>query len=266
VTARSRAVTPGIGARSSAALAALVAALALVCAGTLALGFWQVQRLAWKEALIARVDAHLRAAPVNAPGPAEWGALARGTDEYRRVRLRGRFLPGAGTAVRASTVLGSGYWVLMPMQTDEGYRVLVNRGFVPQEMRPLARATPDAGMQEVIGLLRFSEPGGGFLLHNDPAADRWATRDVPAIASARGLAGASVAPYFIDAEAGPGAGEDTWPRAGLTVVRFTNNHRVYAITWFALALMSAAATAYVLIDARRRRAGGGEPDGVDPDR
>jgi surfeit locus 1 family protein len=67
---------------------------------------------------------------------------------------------------------------------------------------------------------------------------------------ARGLG--PVAPYFVDAssEATPPTG---WPRAGLTVVHFSNNHRVYAITWFALAAMSACAIGYLVIDERRLR-------------
>jgi surfeit locus 1 family protein len=58
-----------------------------------------------------------------------------------------------------------------------------------------------------------------------------------------------VAPYFVDAQ-GAASG---WPRAGLTVVRFRNDHLVYALTWFALAAMMAAAIVYLVLDARRGR-------------
>ena len=78
---------------------------------------------------------------------------------------------------------------------------------------------------------------GQRLRANDPAANRWCSRDVAAIAQAQGLElTAAVAPYFVDAEAAPT--RDTFPVGGLTVVRFTNNHLVYAVTWFALAAMS----------------------------
>jgi surfeit locus 1 family protein len=82
---------------------------------------------------------------------------------------------------------------------------------------------------EVTGLLRLTEPKGAFLRSNDPAANRWYSRDVAAIAASQGIA--TVAPYFIDADR---AG-DGWPRGGMTTVRFPNNHLVYALTWFALA-------------------------------
>jgi len=246
----------GAAPRRRRALVALVAAAMLACAGFAALSVWQLHRLAWKRALIARVEAHLQAAPVEAPGPARWSLLTRESDEYRRVRLRGRFLPDAATPVRALTALGGGYWILAPLQTEQGAIVLVNRGFVPPEMLQSVRAAPVAGEVEITGLLRFSEPGGAFLQPNDPAADRWTSRDVAAIAAARGLAartaGAPLAPYFVDAEADPRS-PDAWPRAGLTVVRFSNNHLAYAVTWFVLALGSAGAAAFAIADARRRR-------------
>ena len=93
----------------------------------------------------------------------------------------------------------------------------------------------------VTGLLRLSEPGGGFLRDNDPAADRWYSRDVAAIARSRGVK--AIPDYFIDAQASPS--RQAYPVGGLTVVRFPNNHLQYAITWFALATMTLGA--YVLV-------------------
>lgn len=245
--------------RSRGVLVALLLAGALACAAFAALGAWQLRRLAWKEDLIARVDARLQAPPVEAPPQAAWGAVGR-DDEYRRVRLRGRYAHERETAVRAGTELGTGYWILTPLQTEAGAWVLVNRGFVLAERRTrqTRTATEPAGEQEVTGLLRLSEPGGSLLQRNDAAAGRWVSRDVAAIAAARGLGSAPVAPYFVDAAAPDGAPE-AWPRAGLTVVRFSNNHLVYAVTWFALAAMVAGAMAYVWVEERRTRRNAGDP-------
>ncbi|MGX7876913.1 SURF1 family cytochrome oxidase biogenesis protein [Mesorhizobium sp. ORM6] len=95
----------------------------------------------------------------------------------------------------------------------------------------------------------MSEPGGGFLRNNDAAGNRWYSRDVAAIATARGLTD-NVAPYFVDAET---SGTGGWPRGGLTVVNFRNSHLVYALTWFTLAAMLAAALAAPMIGRRRRQ-------------
>jgi surfeit locus 1 family protein len=85
----------------------------------------------------------------------------------------------------------------------------------------------------VTGLLRASEPAGRILRPNEPARERWFSRDVAAIASARGLA--DVAPFFIDADATSNPGGA--PIGGMTVVRFRNAHLAYAATWFGLAAL-----------------------------
>jgi surfeit locus 1 family protein len=139
--------------------------------------------------------------------------------------------------VQAVTERGAGFWVVTPILRDDGSTILINRGFVPSDRRdPASRVEGNVpGQVSVIGLLRISEPGGGFLRNNDPAGGRWYSRDVAAIAAAQGLE--KVAPYFIDADATPNPGG--LPIGGLTVVSFRNSHLVYALTWFALAAMSA---------------------------
>lgn len=248
--------------RSRGVLMAVCLALALACAGFVTLGLWQVQRLAWKEALVDRVARLSQAAPVAAPGPQAWPGLQRQEDEYRRVLLQGEFDHSRETLVAATTALGGGYWVLTPMRTLQGPWVLVNRGFVPPELRDrrLRRADEPHGPQGVVGLLRFSEPHGRLWQQNDAAGDRWYSRDVAAIAAARELvSSAGVAPYFVDAVAPEApAAAAAWPRAGLTVLQFSNNHRVYAATWFALAAMAACAIGYLLLDDRRLRRLAGE--------
>jgi surfeit locus 1 family protein len=199
----------------------------------LALGIWQVERRAWKLDLIERVDSRVHAVPVPAPGPSDWPRINASDDAYRHVRVAGRYLATPDTLVKAVTELGPGYWVLTPFRTSDGFTVLVNRGFVPEEAKH--NSAPALTDTTVTGLLRVTEPKGGFLRTNDPAADRWFSRDVTAIAKARGLEGA--APYFIDADASDNS--TSLPVGGLTVVTFPNNHLVYALTWFGLALMLA---------------------------
>ena len=239
--------------RSRAAFAALVTAAGVVIAALLALGTWQVHRLTWKLDLIARVDARVRAAPVPPPGPALWPGVDAERDEYRHVTAQGHYLEGDDTLVQAVTVLGAGFWVMTPFRTDDGLTILVNRGFVPQDRRdPASRdAGRSTGATSVTGLLRMSEPGGGFLRSNDPADDRWYSRDVQMIAAKRALG--PVAPYFIDADAASNAGG--LPVGGLTVIAFPNNHLVYAMTWYALAAMLAGAAAWMMREELRSRTG-----------
>jgi surfeit locus 1 family protein len=235
--------------RSTAALVLLGGAALAVFLGLLALGVWQVERRAWKLDLIARVDQRVAAEAV-AP-PFDWARVNADRDEYRHVRISGRFLNDREAQVVASTVKGSGYWVMTPLQAENGTVVLVNRGFVPTENRdPATRAAGQVdGPVTVTGLLRITEPKGGFLRSNEPAAERWYSRDAAAIAAARGLT--DVAPYFIDADATPNPGG--LPIGGLTVIAFPNSHLVYAITWFGLAALLAFGVGYAVRSERRVR-------------
>jgi surfeit locus 1 family protein len=216
-----------------------------------ALGVWQVERRTWKLALIDRVDQRIHAAPVPAPGPDAWPAVNRDDNEYRRVEITGRFANDRETLVDATTERGMGFWVMTPLITPDGFTVMVNRGFVPVDRRD--SATRAAGQIEgettVSGLVRMTEPKGTLLRANDPAAGRWYSRDIAAIAKARDLN--RVAPYFIDADATANPGG--LPVGGLTVVSFYNHHLLYALTWFALALMLAVALGRVVRDRYLRK-------------
>ncbi len=205
------------------------------------LGVWQLQRLAWKLDLIQTVEDRVAAEPVDAPAPPEWPELNASNDAYRRVRVSGHFTGGRPAFVQAVTQLGPGFWVVEPFQTDRGFVVLVNRGFATKAQAEQMSATP-AGEMRITGLLRVTEPRGAFLRSNDPAGDRWYSRDVAEIAKARGIEG--IAPYFIDADAS--ATSSAPPVGGLTVVSFRNHHLIYALTWFGLAAMLAGWTFYLL--------------------
>lgn len=220
----------------------LFVAMLVVTATTTALGTWQVQRLIAKRELIARVDARVHAEPA-APPPAS-ASVTAANDEYKHVRITGSYLNDKESFVQAVTSHGPGFWVVTPLLTADGSHILINRGFVPADRRdPATRADGQVeGETQVTGLLRMSEPGGGFLRENDAANDRWFSRDVAAISAAKGVS--PTAAYFIDAEAN--AALPTAPVGGLTVIKFPNNHASYIFTWFALALMSAAAAFYVL--------------------
>ncbi|MBS0225399.1 MAG: SURF1 family protein [Proteobacteria bacterium] len=210
-------------------------ALALAFCGFTALGAWQVQRLHWKHALIARVDARVHAEPVAPPARNQWPQASATRDEYRRVVVTGDYLQGHDTRVQAVTERGPGWWLLTPLRENNGDTILVNRGFVPNDWK--GEVAPPVDHVRVVGLLRMSEPRGAFLRSNDVAHNRWYSRDVAAIAQARGIG--EVAPWFIDAERDASAPE--WPARGMTIVRFRDQHLQYALTWFVLAALSLVA-------------------------
>lgn len=204
--------------------------IVLLCLG---LGSWQVQRLFWKEGLIATRAAGVVAPPVPAPQSA---AEARGM-EFRHVTDEGVFLNDKEIYLGATSEAGrNGYQVLTPLREPDGRIVFVNRGFIPAELRDRAKrmAGEPTGRVRIAGLLRLPPAGrpNWFLPNNRPDLNYWFWVDLPAMAAADKLD--RVAPFYIDADATPNPGG--WPQGGVTRLALPNNHLQYAITWFSLAV------------------------------
>jgi surfeit locus 1 family protein len=221
----------------SAALRSLVwpALVALASIAVLVfLGIWQLHRLAWKEALIARIDARAKAPPAPLPLEREWGALKPEDYEYRHVRLRGRFDGREALVFRGSgpeAGEGPGYLVLAPLLLPDGTSVIVNRGFVASAARDTASHAPPPGEVTVTGLMREPEPRNLFTPADQPEKNQWFTRDPGALAAHFGLSRA--APFSVDADFS--GDPKALPHGGTTVIAFPNNHLAYAVTWFGLA-------------------------------
>lgn len=215
------------------AIAALIGFAILVGLGT-----WQMQRLAGKEELVAAVAARSHQAPRDVSA-AELAALTPDADEYRPVRVRGRFRHA--DEIQVYTLLaesrgrpsGPGYWVLTPLDLVGGGTVVVNRGVVPSERKDPATRLEGQVTGEVVvtGLVRAPDPGNLFTPADDPAKGTWFTRDPQKIAAAKGLA--NVAPLLIDADTTPVPGG--LPKGGETKLEFPNRHLEYALTWYGLA-------------------------------
>ncbi len=193
------------------------------------LGVWQLQRLQWKEGLIATVSAHMTAPPVSLN---EAMQMSPDDVQYRRVALTGSFDNGRESYIFTTNAGGEpAYHVLTPLVTDDGKVMMVDRGEIPAEKLSPNTRTPVGGLTHIVGVWRVPDAPGWFTPKPDPARHIWYARDLMGIAAARRLRLA--APVVIEADASPNPGG--WPKGGQTVVDFPNNHLQYAITWFGLA-------------------------------
>jgi surfeit locus 1 family protein len=221
----------------------------------IALGTWQIQRKAWKEALIDAIEHRLSAAPGALPPREQWARLDPAEDEFRRVRFSATFVPGAEALVYAggsglrSDVSGPGYWVFAPARVPSGALVVVNRGFVPEGRQdPSTRSAGEAsGPVEMVGAMRWPEPRGSFVPAANPAGNLWFVRDQTAIADAKGWG--EVAPFFIELESPVPPGGLPHPDA--LKVNLRNEHLQYAITWYGLAVVVTVMFAFWLRSRRR---------------
>lgn len=214
----------------------------------LGLGTWQIERKAWKEALIATLDRRLNEAPIALPPPEQWAGLSQSELEFTRVRLRVTFpsardaLVFSGNSSVRDDVKGPGYFVFSPARLPGGQQVVVNRGFTPSR----SYAPPPSTSQEIVGYLRWPEAPSWFVAAHDAAGEIWTARDTSAMARVRGWG--SVAPFYIEQEAPVPQGGLPHPAA--LKVHLRNEHLQYAITWYGLA---AVLVAIFAIWARKRR-------------
>jgi surfeit locus 1 family protein len=201
----------------------------------LALGQWQLRRLAWKEAIIAQIESRLDAAPAALPG-----APDEARDEYRRVSVTGAFAEGELHVLTSMKPHGPGFRIIAPFVTEDGRRILIDRGFVPETEKTAPRAP---GAATVTGALLWPDETDGFTPEPDIANNFWFARDAVRMAAAL-----SAEPFIVVAE----TGEGEWPAPLPVTVNIPNDHLQYAITWFSLALIWIVMTALLLMREMRR--------------
>jgi surfeit locus 1 family protein len=207
---------------------------------------WQVQRLHWKEALIAEREARVAAEPAALPAADADPAAA----EYRRVRLEGVFLHDKELYLGARSLNGNpGYHVLTPFALAEEGTVLVDRGWVPVERKtPESRAEGQPeGPQALEGIVRLPRGRAWMQPDNEPGRNMWFFVDLPAMAAASGAS--FRADLYV--EAGPKENPGTYPVGGQTRIELPNDHLQYAITWGLLA--AALGVIYVLYHLKLER-------------
>lgn len=218
--------------------------------GALALGTWQVQRLQWKNELIAERQAR-RGAPPLAALPENFDPERH---EFRKVRVTGRFVHEKEIHLAALTPRGNhAFHIVTPLRLEGGGILLVNRGWVPRDRKePQSRSVGQVeGAVSIEGYLRvppaltWAQRISG--IKNDPAKNVWLYPNLAEMARFAGLG--EIKPYVL--EAGPGEAPGGFPVGGVTRFELPNDHLQYAITWYSMALIGLVI--YLLYHRRRAR-------------
>ncbi|WP_170769998.1 SURF1 family protein [Ruegeria lacuscaerulensis] len=195
----------------------------------LSLGVWQVQRLAWKEGVLAEIDSRIAADPVDLPS-----SVSEDTDKYLPVTISGDMEPGEIHVLVSVKQVGAGYRIIQSFSTEDR-TILVDRGFVPTTAKLVERLT---GPMTVTGNLHWPDEIDSYTPEPDIDSNIWFARDVPNLAAALG---AEPILLIARSETDPGVTPLPVDTAGIP-----NDHLQYAITWFGLALVWAAMTGYFL--------------------
>ncbi|MBA3448469.1 MAG: SURF1 family protein [Pseudaminobacter sp.] len=233
----------------------LVGVLAVLLFGVLmALGTWQVQRLQWKEELIAMIGERTRSQPL--PLPAVERLFADSGDvEYTPTTVKGEFNHSAERHFFATHDGQSGFFIYTPLRLEDRRLIFVNRGFVPFELKdPATRPDSEvAGLRMITGLARnpLPEKPSALVPDNDPDKNIFFWKDREAFAASAGLGSEKIVPFFIDADDTPNPGG--WPVGGVTIISLPNSHLQYAVTWYGLAAVLAGVVGVVWWGRRKPR-------------
>jgi len=207
-----------------------VVALAIL----ISLGNWQMERLAWKEGLLAKIEAGLAAEPKPVPARDVWGTLDSASLRYTPVQAMGRFAHEAEVHAYISSIEGEpGYHVITPLELSGGGWLLVDRGFVPIARK--AASSRQQGQVEgevtVTGILISPDEANAFTPEPDVTKNVWYHRPIDRIAELAGLS--PVFPLMLDADSTENPGG--LPVGGQTRLELKNPHLGYAMTWYGLA-------------------------------
>ena len=169
------------------------------------LGIWQLHRLEWKDALLARLDAAAAATPV---------ALIDSPPDFARIASVGTWDPVRSASVGVES-RESGGRIVMGRRFLGIWRrggsgpVLVDRGWLPDGVAP-----PDPTATSIVGYVMPPERPGLLTARDDPSAHRYYAMDPSVIGRDLGL-----------------------PAEVADPPRPANNHLSYAMTWFGLAAL-----------------------------
>ena len=200
------------------------------------LGNWQVRRLAWKQGVLAEIEARIAAEPVALPAEPD-----PERDRYLAVRVTGTMAPQELHVLVSTRDYGAGYRIISPFVTEDGRRIMIDRGFVPTAAKDQPRQT---GAMEVTGNLHWPEEIDSFTPDPEPAQNIWFAREVPVLAEAL-----DTEPVLLIARS------QTDPKVlplPVDTAGIPNDHLQYAVTWYGLALVWALMTFYFLWRTRAR--------------
>lgn len=196
----------------------------------LGLGIWQIYRLGEKQIKIAQIDAQVDADPVVLPVDPD-----AKRDKYLAIAVTGQMLPEEVHILVSRPRVGAGYLIISAFETDDGRRILVDRGFVPTSKKNTDRV---AGKMIISGNLQWPDEVDAFTPKPELTSNIWFARDVPAMANklgteqvllvARSRTDPAVTPFPVDSSTQP------------------NNHMQYIITWFSLAVVWSGMTVFFI--------------------
>lgn len=204
----------------------------------ISLGLWQLRRLDWKEAYLAEIAAQIGGDPIALPQ-----SFDPETDRFLPVQVAGQFTGGQLRVLSGVKGIGPGHRLIAAFETDDGRRILIDRGFLPQQA---PGGTPPDGAVQVTGNLHWPREADKFTPEPDLKADLWFARDVPAMAAHLDTEEVLIVARQVTGDTG-----DVLPQP-VDTSGIPNDHLEYALTWFGLTIVWLGMTALLMWRIRRK--------------
>ena len=187
------------------------------------LGAWQLQRLDWKRGVLSEIQDRIKGEPAALPR-----MISPSEQKYMPVTLTGQIGDEALFVLVSAKMVGAGWRVISPITTDDGRRVLLDRGFTPVAAKSVPQHPETVA---VLGNLHWPDDRNSSTPDNDETKNTWFARDIARMAEVL-----DTEPLLVIAR------DITPPDPGLTLLPvdtagIPNDHLQYAITWFSLAVV-----------------------------
>ncbi|MTH65367.1 SURF1 family protein [Paracoccus shanxieyensis] len=210
----------------------------LGCAALIALGLWQLQRMEWKQAMLAQIQSRIEGPAVPLPETPDPSM------KYMPVTVSGMTTGQEIDVLSGMKDLGGGYQVISSFVTDDGRRILLDRGFVDQDHK---RDPRPATRLQVTGNLHWPDETSGATPAPNLDQNIWFARDVPAMAAAL-----DTDPVLVVVAAAVGDAQGVTP-VPVAIQGIPNNHLSYAVQWFMIAAVWAGMTVALIWRIRQRQ-------------
>lgn len=208
----------------------------IIMAVLLSLGTWQVNRLEWKQQLLADIDQKLLSPPLQFDEVEKMDEADQNID-YQPVTVTGHFKHEGERHFLATYNSYAGFFIYTPLEMSDGRLVLINRGFVPYDLKDPGQRSEGQrdGLVSITGLARIKlQDKPSYLMpDNDPVKNIFYWKNLELMAETSGLPKDRFVDFFIDANNAPNPGG--FPIGGVTIIELPNNHMQYAFTWYGLA-------------------------------
>ncbi|MGV6800308.1 MAG: SURF1 family protein [bacterium] len=200
------------------------------------LGTWQVQRLQWKRDLIEKIETRMTKPPISMSKAIKQFNAGQDID-FTPVYVSGGFDVGREAHIFGTYEGQAGFYLFTPMRIDNQRWLYINRGFVPQELKPELPG-PSSGQDNrttITGIVRRYHPSPKIAAWLTPRPNVlqniWYERNPTLFAEVNDI---SSFPFWVDMAPDE---DDEWPQQSVSVSNLPNRHLQYALTWYALAIV-----------------------------